>query len=86
MTSPPPLPSISPAMLKLVLEQLGYRSEAANPYCWVMMRPLCLPLQIPRLGQAVALDILYSTIHKVGISDEQFVNICHLLEAQPGSD
>ena len=69
---------VPPATLKLVLEQLGYTCDAANEYCWVMMRPGCRLLQIPRLGATVGTDCLSSTIRKAGIGPEQFVTLCQL--------
>ena len=66
------------ATVKLVLEQLGYTCEAANEYCWIMARPGCRTLQIPRLGATVGTDCLSSTIRKAGIGPEQFVTLCQL--------
>ena len=84
--STPPLPSVRPLTLKLVLEQLGYEVTASNPFCWVMRRSGCISLQIPRLGRSVGLDALHSTLKKARIGPEQFFRMCQLVTGPSGSD
>jgi hypothetical protein len=58
---------VSPSHLKRILELAGYVVVAEDEWNWNLIRGEELPLNLPKDGEFVALEVMMSVLHQANI-------------------
>jgi hypothetical protein len=70
------LPPIPARKLKAMLEQYGYAVIHEDDYTWSMDRgPGDEILEIPKLGEVMAMEVMDSLLHKAKINDRTYFDL-----------
>lgn len=69
------LTPISGRKLKAMLEADAYAVMHEDDYTWTMYRPGAEILDVPKLGDVMAMEIMYSLLHKAQINDRKYFDL-----------
>lgn len=76
----PAIAPIPPEYLKGILILYGYKVSNEDQFNWVLVREGSTPIVVPKLGEAVGVDILMSALDKSKMDNAVFFSLLAIYE------